>query len=534
MKRVVLYTRVSTDEQAHSGFSLDYQYSRLKLYCEQNNFQILNHFKEDHSAKNFDRPEWKKLHSFVKSKKRELDAVLVVKWDRFSRNQEQALSVIREYTNWGVEIDAIEQPLDLKVPENKAILAFYLVMPEIDNDRRSIEIKKGNHQALLSGCFINKAPYGYKNLKIVEAGGSRQTLEVIPERAQFIQEAFERVSTGIESAETVLKDLRGKGFEMSKSNFLRMLRKIVYTGKILVPPFKEQPEKIVEGRHEAIIDFYTFQKVQDVLNGKRWHGVSPNPKNELFPLRNFLVCDCCMENVTASSSTGRNGKHHYYHCKNGTRIKRSDVHQMFNELLGELVLSEEVKELYRSILLDAAKKESKSKKNRITEIEKEIVSVQGQIKNMDLKYSTGEVTSERYNRIVGSLENRLLGLKVELEESREASTPIFDHINNTIDLLTNLAKIYENSSYEMKRVLLGSIFVEKLIISRTECRTTEIYEVVGLLTRNIKGFEDKKKGTNLKNIDLSRSVLEAGLEPARPKRAQDFKSGVSTNSTTRA
>ena len=29
-------------------------------------------------------------------------------------------------------------------------------------------------------------------------------------------------------------------------------------------------------------------------------------------------------------------------------------------------------------------------------------------------------------------------------------------------------------------------------------------------------------------------VLEAGLEPARPKRAQDFKSGVSTNSTTRA
>ncbi len=56
--------------------------------------------------------------------------------------------------------------------------------------------------------------------------------------------------------------------------------------------------------------------------------------------------------------------------------------------------------------------------------------------------------------------------------------------------------------------------------------------IKGKITREIQGNNNKKSliTNRLKGI----SVLEAGLEPARPKRPQDFKSGVSTSSTTRA
>jgi site-specific DNA recombinase len=48
------------------------------------------------------------------------------KWDRFSRNAGDAYQMINILRKVGVEPQAIEQPLDLSVPENKMMLAFYL------------------------------------------------------------------------------------------------------------------------------------------------------------------------------------------------------------------------------------------------------------------------------------------------------------------------------------------------------------------------------------------------------------------------
>jgi len=42
-----------------------------------------------------------------------------------------------------VELQAIEQPLDLSVPENKMMLAFYLAAPEVENDRRALNVLNG-------------------------------------------------------------------------------------------------------------------------------------------------------------------------------------------------------------------------------------------------------------------------------------------------------------------------------------------------------------------------------------------------------
>ena len=63
---------------------------------------------------------------------------------------------------------------------------------------------------------------------------------------------------------------------------------------------------------------------------------------------------------------------------------------------------------------------------------------------------------------------------------------------------------------------------------------SNVNEVLALVASISGTLEQKKSDTNLKKSDKYRFVLEAGLEPARAKSPQDFKSGVSTNSTTRA
>ena len=83
MKNVILYFRVSTDEQADKGFSLRDQEQKLLNYCNSNNLNVLAVFKEDHSAKTFNRPEFKKLLLFVKNNKSKVQQLLFTKWDRF-------------------------------------------------------------------------------------------------------------------------------------------------------------------------------------------------------------------------------------------------------------------------------------------------------------------------------------------------------------------------------------------------------------------------------------------------------------------
>lgn len=137
MKIADLYIRVSTDEQADRGYSQRDQDERLHKYCEINSIQVRKVIYEDHSAKTFTRPAWTKLLVDLRKHRGHSDLILFTKWDRFSRNAGDACQMISTLRRLGVEPQAVEQPLDLSIPENKMMLAFYLAAPEVENDRRA-------------------------------------------------------------------------------------------------------------------------------------------------------------------------------------------------------------------------------------------------------------------------------------------------------------------------------------------------------------------------------------------------------------
>ena len=73
--------------------------------------------------------------------------------------------MLRTLEKYGVKVQAVEQPIDMIIPENKAMLAIFLAIPEIDNDRRSIKIKGGIRGSLKAGRWCRIAPVGYKNIR---------------------------------------------------------------------------------------------------------------------------------------------------------------------------------------------------------------------------------------------------------------------------------------------------------------------------------------------------------------------------------
>jgi len=169
MKIADLYIRVSTDEQADKGYSQRSQEEFLRKYCDINGISIRKVIFEDHSAKSFSRPEWKKYLLELRKHKCQADFVLFLKWDRFSRNAGDAYQMINTLRKLGVEPQAIEQPLDLSVPENKMMLAFYLAAPEVENDRRALNVIHEMRRARKEGRYMGLAPIGYTN-KTDESG----------------------------------------------------------------------------------------------------------------------------------------------------------------------------------------------------------------------------------------------------------------------------------------------------------------------------------------------------------------------------
>ncbi len=510
---VIIYSRVSTDEQAQKGFSLDYQEQALILHCERMKYNIIKMYREDHSAKNFKRPEWSNLKTFAKANKKEIHKILFVKWDRFSRNTEQALTVLREFDSMGIELNATEQYLDMSNSDNKMVLSIYLTAGEVERDKISSRTITGTYQAKREGYFTGKAPYGYDNFRNEL---KKSTLRP-NQNSYFVKKAFMEVAMNIESVETIRQKLKKEGMKLEKSAFSELLKNIVYIGKIKVPEFKKEQAMLVDGKHEALISVEIFNKVQAVFNGKRWHGTKPAHKNLEFPLRDFLTCELCGGQITGSVSKGRSKKYAYYHCRNRckTRVAVEDAHVKIGSILSSLQINENIKELFSDVLKDSESQINKDRtiqlKNK-TELQR---SLKTKIEDAEDLLLSKDINNERFNSIIERINRQLMEVNDEIEILNASKDSIKTYVDTGLELLSNLDLMFTNSDYEGKRIIAGSIFTQKLIFGNEDCRTTHVNEVINVLTRNSKGSQRLKKEKAVKNDSFSVKVPGAGVEPAR-------------------
>jgi len=207
MKNAILYARVSTDEQAKRGFSLRDQEDKLKRFCEYNDYNVVAIYREDYSAKTFNRPEFQQLWEYAKKNKKAIDLVLFTKWDRFSRNTGESYKVIDNFENIGIKVNAIEQPLELNIPEQKLMLALYLSMPGVDNDRRSLNVKDGLRRALKEERYVGATPKGF------DMGRDHLKKPILTPNndAPLIKKAFEMMATGLHNQRDTLQYLSDNG-----------------------------------------------------------------------------------------------------------------------------------------------------------------------------------------------------------------------------------------------------------------------------------------------------------------------------------
>ena len=470
---IILYCRVSTDEQA-DGCSLDMQERYLRAYCDNHHYNIVGEekpYKEDYSAKHHDlrRPKMKQLYDYCRKHRHEVDKVLFLRWDRFTRNLEFALTYKRKFIDeLGIEINAIESPIDFKGTEWSMLLGMYCGAAHTEDEKISRRTKDGIHGTLLKGKCSNKAPRGYVN-KRTDKG--EPYVDIDEPQARAIRQAFQEVAKGVEAPNCIRRRLCPN---IQKDAFYRMLRNVFYIGLIRVPAYKDEKEQIVKGQHQAIIDADTFDKVQDILSGKR--KSEPKLSKAIDPdlfLRKYIVCPVCGHSITGATSRGKGGKYKYYNCCH-------DGKQL---------------ELYTEVLQDLRGEHKKDVQKEVEALRKEMEKVEALRNGADDRLCEGMLTSEAHKRITERYERQMNELQERIELLQTDTKGLRKKIDYSVNIIANLGLFMKDAPVKVKCKLLSSMFPQKIEFDGEKYRTQTYNQVLDLIfqeTNKLRGYGEKE------------------------------------------
>lgn len=135
-KKVVIYTRVSTQEQHTEN-----QLGDLLRYAEARGFDVIKVFQEKAPGTDTNRKDYKELLEIVR--KRKTDIVLVWRFDRFARSTKELIERLEEFRTLGVEFISYTENIDTTSPAGRVLFTIISSFAQFENDIRSERIKAG-------------------------------------------------------------------------------------------------------------------------------------------------------------------------------------------------------------------------------------------------------------------------------------------------------------------------------------------------------------------------------------------------------
>ena len=159
MKKVAIYVRVSTQEQAENGNSLEFQIEKLKAYCQLHEFKIVGEYIDAGvSGSKSERPALNKLKSNIDN----IDIVLIYKLDRLSRSIKDTMFLIEDlFKPHNVNLISLSENFDTSQAMGMATIGMLSTFAQLERETIKERMLSGKTQAVKSGKNLNKTPFGY-------------------------------------------------------------------------------------------------------------------------------------------------------------------------------------------------------------------------------------------------------------------------------------------------------------------------------------------------------------------------------------
>jgi site-specific DNA recombinase len=256
--RVALYARVSTDDQAKEGFSLQAQKDRLEAYCEAQGWEVAGYYIDDgHSGRSARRPAYQRMIE----ERDQWDTILVMKMDRIHRNSKNFMIMMEKLEHWGKRFASMQESLDTSTAVGRFVVDIIQRIAQLESEQIGERTYMGMRQKAESGGGILgfEPPYGYR----LEHG----VLMLNPEESQVVKDIFDSYLNG-STMEMISIRLNNDLILTRKNNgwtvysVSRILHNPIYTGYV------RWDGLLIEDHHSPIVDVKKFNQVQRLIASK--------------------------------------------------------------------------------------------------------------------------------------------------------------------------------------------------------------------------------------------------------------------------
>jgi len=333
-KKSVIYTRVSTDEQAEKGYSLIHQTNECRRYAALNGFSIAQEFYDDYSGSTLERPGFSRLTEFLTQN--EVDAVIVYTADRLSRNIIDFLVLRDQWEKARIELHYVDRGRSQNNFEGLLTDGIFALLAHGERLKIIERTSNGRHNKAKSNRVVMSGipPYGYKRR------GKREEAEYVIDQfqADIVKKIFEWYVIGYDQAGPLTlraisylldkmgvkpPDYRTRMAPFWHPNSVSVILKnsiytgITYYGKMKTENGKRIPRPKEEWTainvpHLALISTDTFEAAQKrALRNKE---IASRNKKRGYLMSGHFRCAICGSVMYGHSKIRRNRLDDYYRC----------------------------------------------------------------------------------------------------------------------------------------------------------------------------------------------------------------------------
>jgi site-specific DNA recombinase len=475
LSNVVVYTRVSTKEQADKNLSLETQRSTIDNFIKRTNLNVVGYFGGTYeSAKTDGRKEFKRMLDFIRKAKGNVNQVLVYTLDRFSRTGGEAIKLATDLREkFGITICAVTQPNDTTHLSGILNQNIQFLFSWFDNGQRKEKAVAGMKEKFKKGIWVVKPPMGYE---IIKNKGERRI--VVNEEGRKIRNAFEWKLQGVKNEEILVR-LKTLGLNIYPQKLCKILVNPFYCG-ILSHGMLEG--KVVDGVHEKLISKELFLKVNNVLKGSRY-GIPHLRENDNLPLKTFVKCDKCGTSLTGYLVKKK--KLYYYKCpKTGCNCSKSakQLHSLFLDQLKPLTLTEGAEEAFITEFVQTISASNAERENAEKELKGKLTEVKKKIETIDEKhFALNEIPDETYHRLSEKFREEKNQIQAELQNSALDTSNLEKELNTILHYLSKPAVLWDNAQGNLKEKLQKLIFPQGIAFNKEKeaVQTSTVNDLFG-------------------------------------------------------
>ena len=505
----IIYTRVSTKEQADTNTSLETQKKYCENYAKSNGYNVVGYFGGTYeSAKSDERKEFRRMLKYVKQSG-SVGYIIVYSYDRFSRTGSSAAQISQELNNQGIQVKAVTQEVDTNSAAGKFQQNLFYMFSQFDNELRRDKTITAMTDLLRKGYWLWNPPIGYINKKKYHKAVD---WEIVPSKDEkLIKKAFAWKLKGIYTNIEIIEKLQSLGLIIDERRLSEMFNNPFYCG-VLVS--KMIPGEIIEGKHKALVSKEDFLKINSI---ETHHPKHRKAENENLPLKQFIYCDSCKLPLTGYL-VKKKGLY-YYKCRTkGCSCNKSakSLHSTFTEDLKTYQLDPKYKEIVKDVMTYTYDNITKEIRTQKKSVKKTITELSTKIESIEERYALGEINNAIYKKFKDKYESQKQELQSKIENPTLNSSNLELAIDKALSLSASLEKIWTEGDLKQKQKLQNLVFPSGLGYDKSNdrVRTPKVNAIFGSIPILSKEISNIKNGEPIPVNQFSGLVTSAGFKPA--------------------